>query len=260
MCRPDHFDVTYSINPWMDPSTPTDRAVAVRQWEDVRATYERLGHTVSLVDPAPGLPDMVFTANAGFAIGDTVLLSRFRHAERHDETPLAHQWFADNGFRDIQTAEASFEGEGDAVLIGDTIIAAVGPRTDREAHEQLADVFGLPVVTLELADPRWYHLDTAFAAVTNDLVAWYPRAFTPDSQRQVMAMFPNHLVASEHDANEFGVNLVSDGSHVLVAAQATRLIGQLEAHGLAVHPVDVSEFKRSGGGIKCITLALHDVR
>jgi len=216
MCRPDHFDVTYSINPWMDPSTPTDRAVAVRQWEDVRATYERLGHTVSLVDPAPGLPDMVFTANAGFAIGDTVLLSRFRHAERHDETPLA--------------------------------------------HEQLADVFGLPVVTLELADPRWYHLDTAFAAVTNDLVAWYPRAFTPDSQRQVMAMFPNHLVASEHDANEFGVNLVSDGSHVLVAAQATRLIGQLEAHGLAVHPVDVSEFKRSGGGIKCITLALHDVR
>ncbi|MDX1509864.1 MAG: arginine deiminase family protein [Nitriliruptorales bacterium] len=257
MCPPRHFEVTYAINPWMDPDQPTDPQLAASQWRTVVDAYEGLGHEVLIVEPVPGLPDMVFTANIGFSLGDTVLLSRFRHAERHDEIPAARAWFEAHGWRSVHQAAASFEGEGDAVLVGDRIVAAVGPRTDREAHEELAEAFGLPVVSLELADPRWYHLDTAFAAVTDDLVAWYPRAFTPDSQRIITSLFPQHLVASEHDAGWLGVNLVSDGHNVLVARQAERLIGQLERRGLVVHPVDVSEFRKSGGGIKCVTLDLH---
>src|SRR5258705_11040857 len=65
MTAPTFFAVEYAINPWMDTSTAVDSHVAMNQWETLRQTYKYLGHTVELVEPVAGLPDMLYAANAG---------------------------------------------------------------------------------------------------------------------------------------------------------------------------------------------------
>lgn len=257
MCPPTHFAIQYAINPWMDLGNPVDPALALRQWTNLRDAYERLGHDVGLLPPAAGLPDLVFTANAGFVLGDTVLLARFRHPERDGETPVIRRWFEEQGYTDIRQAAAAFEGEGDVFLARDCLVAAFGPRTSRDAHDELAATFDLPVVSLEIADPRYYHLDTAMAVLTDDLIAWYPPALTEASQRVVADLFPRNIVVSQADAEVLGVNVVSDGRHVFVDRRTTHLPDQLREHGLEPVLLDLSEFNKSGGGIKCCTLDLH---
>src|SRR5437763_16543183 len=78
MCPPRHFAVVYAINPWMDPSRPVDQELAVRQWTELKETYQRFGHSVEVIEPQPGLPDMVFAANSGTVVDGRVLGARFR--------------------------------------------------------------------------------------------------------------------------------------------------------------------------------------
>nr|AGE11889.1 amidinotransferase [Streptomyces sp. NRRL F-4415] len=126
MCRPTYFDVVYSINPWMDPRKPVDTSLAVAQWEQLRQAYRDLGHTVELIDPLPGLPDMVFAANGATVIDGRALVARFRDAERVDEAPAYRSWLQDHGFTDLRTADLVNEGEGDYLLAGDWLLAGTG--------------------------------------------------------------------------------------------------------------------------------------
>lgn len=257
MCRPDHFDVCYSINPWMDPAEPVDRALAVAQWETLRAAFEKYGHSVELVPGLPGLPDMVFAANSGVVIGSRAMSARFTHAERAAEAPAYHAWFAARGFAELAAATELNEGEGDFLRVGHRILAATGFRSSPAAHREVEYFFGRPVVSLELVDPRFYHLDTALMALDEENVAYYPAAFSADSRAILAALYPDAILASEADAVVLGLNGVSDGYHVFLAERARGLAEALFARGY--HPVglDLSELLKAGGGVKCCTLELH---
>ncbi|MEU4215437.1 dimethylargininase [Actinoplanes sp. NPDC026623] len=256
MCPPGHFDVTYSINPWMDPDRPTDGGRAVRQWDRLRNLYIGLGHTVEQIPAIPGLPDMVFAANGATVIDGQVLAARFRHAERAAEGPAYAGWLAERGYQ-VHQAQFVNEGEGDYLFTGRRILAGTGFRTDPRSHAEMQRVFSHPVVTLELVDPRYYHLDTALAVLDHDEIMYYPAAFSADSRALLSRLYPDAILAGDADAAAFGLNAVSDGRHVVLAEKATGLADQLCQHGFVPIGVDLSELMKSGGSAKCCTLELR---
>ncbi|WP_084962661.1 dimethylargininase [Thermoactinospora rubra] len=256
MCRPEHFAVEYAINPWMDPEQGADRDTAIRQWEGLKAAYEELGHQVSLIDPVEGLPDMVFAANGALVVGGRVYGAKFAHSERAAEGPAYLRWFAERGYA---TKEASFtnEGEGDFLTLDEVILAGTGFRTDKAAHLEAQEFLGLPVVTLQLVDPRYYHLDTALFPLDGRNIAYYPGAFSQGSQEVLRRMFPDAVIATAADAEVLGLNAVSDGSHVVINVEAQELQLELKRRGYEVIPVDLSELRKAGGGPKCCTLEIR---
>src|SRR5918997_4718049 len=230
MCQPTHFAVTYRINPWMDPRAPYDNALAVAQWETLRRTFLDLGHTVELIDPLPGLPDMVFAANGATVVDGKVLAVEFRDPQRADEAPAYAHWFERAGF-EVHEAKHVNEGEGDMLLAGDLLLAGTGFRTTTAAHDRAQEVFGRPAITLQLVDPRFYHLDTALCVLRDDQIAYLPEAFSPGSRAALRRLFPDAVIADLADAEVLGLNAVSDGRHVVLPAQATGLARQLRSHG-----------------------------
>ncbi len=257
MCPPTHFTVAYEINPWMHKDQPTDTARAIAQWEALRDTYLELGHEVEIIDPLPGLPDMVYAANGATVVDGVAYTARFRYSERRPESAAFEAWLAADGFR-IARAEEINEGEGDILVTERAILAGTGFRTDHAAHLELQEAFGRPVVSLRLVDPRFYHLDTALSILTDDhLLAYYPGAFSPGSQRILRRLFPDAIIADESDAVHLAINCVSDGYHVVHSPAAVGLARQLRATGFEPVPVDTSELLKGGGGAKCCTLELR---
>lgn len=257
MCRPSHFEVVYAINPWMDPRKPVDAGLAVLQWERLRDLYRELGHTVELIDPVPGLPDMVYAANGATVVDGRVLGARFRNAERVAEGPAYLDWFRDNGFAELHDPEYVNEGEGDFLVTASVVLAGYGFRSDERGHREAESFFGRPVISLELVDPRYYHLDTALAVLDGDEIMYHPEAFAPGSRALLETLFPDALLVSAQDAEVFGLNAVSDGLNVVLPEAAEGLAGQLRERGF--HPIgmDLSELLKGGGSVKCCTLEVR---
>ncbi len=260
MCPPEYFDVTYEINPWMRVANGPDAAKAQAQWA---ALYDILtqevGADVSLLTPQPGLPDMVFTANAGLTKGEYFLPSRFRHAERQGEVAFFIQWMLENGFELRPLTEdiaGAFEGEGDALFYGDTLLAGYGQRSDEAACVGAGTVLGVPVLPLRLTDSRWYHLDTCLIPVSADLLAYYPPAFDAAANAAIENLPGEKIVLTEQDALRFGGNAVVAGDKIVMNSGCDTLAEALAARGYTVYATDLSEFLKSGGSAKCLVLAL----
>jgi N-dimethylarginine dimethylaminohydrolase len=262
MCRPEHFTVSYRINPWMHPEDPTDTSLAVRQWEVLYRTYLDLGFQVELIDPIAGLPDMVYAANGGFTLDGIAYGARFQYDERGPEGPAYMEWFAANGF-EVREPVSVNEGEGDFLLVGDSILAGTGFRSDAGSHDELRRIFDREVVTLQLVDPSFYHLDTALAvldpaASAEDAnVAYLPKAFSPESLAWLERRFPDAIHVNDADAAVLGLNSFSDGRNVVIASRATDFERQLTERGYHAIGVDLSELLLGGGGVKCCTLELR---
>ena len=178
MCQPTHFDVCYSINPWMDPAKPTSSLLALAQWEDLHNLFLALGHRVDVLEPAPGLPDMVFAANGATVVDGKALVARFRYDERTGEARFYLDWFREHGFDTVMQAGGFNEGEGDYLVTNRMVLAGTGFRTDRRSHVEAHEFFGRPIIALNLVDPRFYHLDTALAVLDDDEIMYYPPAFS----------------------------------------------------------------------------------
>ena len=260
MCRPEHFTVVYRINPWMNPAEPTDTNIALAQWQVLYDTYLELGYDVHLIDPVPGLPDMVYAANGGFVIDGVAYGAKFTYPERQPEGPAYMDWFRAAGF-DVREPEEINEGEGDFLLVGETILAGTGFRSHSLSHEELARIFDREVVTLRLVDPSFYHLDTAIAVLDStpgqEHIAYLPTAFDADSLAVLRERFPDAILVNETDAAVLGLNSFSDGYHVVIASRATDFERQLRDHGYHPIGVDLSELLLGGGGVKCCTLELR---
>ncbi|KQQ08966.1 N-dimethylarginine dimethylaminohydrolase [Rathayibacter sp. Leaf296] len=256
MCRPEHFTVVYRINPWMDPQVPTDTALAVRQWQTLYDTYVDLGFDVQLIDSVPGLPDMVYAANGGFVIDGIAYGASFTYPERQPEGPAYMDWFRGAGF-DVRVPEEVNEGEGDFLLVGERILAGTGFRSASDSHAEVARVFGREVVTLELVNPSFYHLDTAIAVLDDSTIAYLPSAFSDEGNRTLQRLYPDAILVSEEDASVLGLNSFSDGLHVVIASRATGFERQLRERGYEPIGVDLSELLLGGGGVKCCTLELR---
>ena len=257
LCPPAHFEVSYSINPWMVPDKPTDARLAVTQWERLCGLLRELGHRVDTIDPAPGLPDMVFAANAATVVNGRALAARFRHPERTGEEPVYQKWLADSGYP-VTAARFINEGEGDCLFTGERILAGTGFRTEQRAHAELADYFDLPVVGLTLVDPYLYHLDTALAVLGHEQIMYYPAAFSRQSRETLRTLYPDAIRAGKADAAVFGLNAISDGEHVLLPQAATGLAEQLRERGYRPIGTDLSELLKAGGGAKCCALELRE--
>ncbi|OCB54300.1 N-dimethylarginine dimethylaminohydrolase [Mycobacterium vulneris] len=256
MTAPEYFTVEYAINPWMDTATPVDTALALTQWDTLRRVYADLGHTVDLVAPRTGLPDMVYAANGGFLVGDTAVVARFAYPQRAGEADAYAEWMAAAGYRPVRTEHVN-EGQGDLLLVGSNLLAGYGFRTDRRAHDEIAAITGLGVTSLELVDPRFYHLDTALAVLDDSTIAYYPPAFSDDARERLTELFSTAIEVGSADAYVLGLNVVSDGRHVVMPAAATGFAAQLRRAGFEPIGVDLSELLKGGGSVKCCTLELH---
>jgi N-dimethylarginine dimethylaminohydrolase len=256
MCRPDYFTVSYRINPWMHPEVPTDTSLAVRQWQTLYDLYLQLGYEVHLIDPIPGLNDMVYAANGGFTLDGIDYGARFQYQERGPEGPAYMEWMRANGF-EVREPVSVNEGEGDFLLVGDTILAGTGFRSDAASHDELRKIFNREVVTLRLIDPSFYHLDTAIAVLDDSNIAYLPKAFDAASLDYLDTRFPDAIHVNDEDAAVLGLNSFSDGLNVVIAARATDFERQLRERGYTPHGVDLSELLLGGGGVKCCTLELR---
>ena len=256
MTAPTFFAVEYAINPWMDTSTAVDTHVAMNQWETLRQTYKELGHTVELVEPVAGLPDMVYAANGGLVVNGKAVVARFAYPQRAGESAAYAEWMTRHGFDPAETRHVN-EGQGDLLVVGAIVLAGYGFRTERQAHAEIAAHVGMPVVSLELVDPRFYHLDTALAVLDDTTIAYYPPAFSDEARMKLLELFPDAIDVAEADANVLGVNVVSDGLNVVMPAAATGFAEQLRAAGFRPIGVDLSELLKGGGSVKCCTLEVH---
>nr|WP_308469013.1 dimethylargininase [Glaciibacter superstes] len=262
MCRPDFFTVAYRINPWMDPAVPTDTALAVRQWQSLYDIYRELGHEVTLIDQIEGLPDMVYTANGGFVIDNRVYGASFAYPERQPEGPAFMDWFRAQGF-DVTEPQHVNEGEGDFLLVGNTVLAGTGFRTSTESHDEVERVFDREVVTLSLVNPSFYHLDTAVSVLDpvtgaeNANIAYLPSAFDAASLAILEARYPDAILVSEEDSTVLGLNSISDGYNVVISSRANGFEAQLRERGYNPIGVNLSELLLGGGGVKCCTLELR---
>ncbi|WP_337061593.1 dimethylargininase [Kineococcus sp. G2] len=261
MCAPEHFTVSYEINPWMDAATPVDVQRARAQWDGLRAVFERLGHAVEVVPAVPGLPDMVYAANGALVTPQGSVGVRFLHPERAGEAEAYARWLEQHGLGPVHRPVHVNEGEGDLLVVGEHLLGGHGFRTGEAAHREVEEVLGRPVTSLRLVDPRFYHLDTALTVLDDDPehpdVAYFPGAFDEASRRTLEELFPHALLTDDATAEVLGMNAVSDGLHVVLSPRAQRYAQQLEQRGYVPVPVDLSELLRGGGGAKCCTLVLR---
>ena len=262
MCTPSHFEVVYAINPWMDPTVPVDADRATAQWDVLRHAFLALGHRVDVIEPVLGQPDMVFAANGGLTVAGRTYGARFRHPQREAEAQAFIDFLRAKGHDVIEPMYVN-EGEGDFLTLSSMILAGAGFRTSLEAHIEAAETLDRPVVSLQLVDPRFYHLDTALAVLDDGSgdapadIAYYPGAFSAHSRRTLRDLFPDALQVSEMDALVLGLNAVSDGHNVVLPAAAIEFAQTLEGRGYNPVPVELGELLKSGGSVKCCTMELH---
>lgn len=254
MCRPDYFDIEYEINPWMHVENKVDREKSMKQWQSVYETYKNLGVQVELIQQVNGLPDMSFTANGGIVWGNTFVVSNHKFKERKGEENYFGQWFEERGF-EIHTLKNFQGGEGDALFYKDTLYMGYGFRSDRKSHEEVKKILGVPVVSLRLIDPYFYDFDTAFCPMGGKAVLYYPEAFDEESKMKV-AQLPGVITLTKLQAESFVGNSVLVGDTLLAGYSDGDLEDNLKQLGITIKTFDMSEFKKSGGGIKCLTLYL----
>jgi len=259
MCEPKFFDVCYVINPWMEGNQgKVNKALARQQWQNLHDIVAKRA-SVSLVEPMAGLPDMVFTANAGLAHSKEVIVSSFLHAERQPEAKHFERYFLSHGYHVHQLQQGTiFEGAGDALF--DThgrLWIGSGIRSDSHALDEIRAVFDIETVGLELVDPRWYHLDTAFCPLPQGQTIAYERAFSAKSVATLDDAFGANIIwVSEQDAKNFACNAISIGQAIIMHKASAELKDALGQRGFEVIETDVSEFLKSGGSCKCLTLEI----
>jgi N-dimethylarginine dimethylaminohydrolase len=270
MCRPEHFAVSYAINPWMDPSSwARDRrahAAASRQWAGLHRKLLECGATVELVAPAPGVPDLVFTANAAVVLDRQALLARFRHPERQREEGHFEAVFRSLQARGLLDCVRKLpenlvlEGAGDCVWDGTRCLfwLGYGPRSEATARRAVEDTFGYEAIALELADGRFYHMDTALAPLPRGEVMYLPHAFTTVGRNVIRDRVAPHerMEIAIEDGCRLAANAVCLGNKLIMSSCGKRLRAQLEERGYEVVTTPLSSFLRSGGSAFCLTLRL----
>ena len=267
LCPPDYIEISGRRNYWMDTKIQPDPVLAREQWQQLLMLYLELGLKMWFIDPKRRLEDMCFTANAGWYRWGKFVLSNYRYPVRAQERYFYEQWFHDHvaqfGAQVLELPQnVLFEGQGDIVTVGDeAVLVGYGFRTHRRAAQCIADLFDLQgrVYPVKLVDPRFYHLDTCcFFIPAANLLLWYPPAFDIKAQELIRSFSCEKMEVTEEEAENFMCNAVFIGSTVVMNQPSMRLVSELEARGLAVKAVDTSEFKKSGGSVRCLTLFLPE--
>ena len=266
MCPPDFYGIEYEINPWMSRSRASDSALARQQWQQLRDLLASLGAEIRLLEPVQGLPDLVFTANAGLVWRDTVFLSRFRHEARQGETPVDEAWFHTHRLTPRSLPEGmNFEGAGDALFCGETLFGGYIIRSDARALQWVAAEMACRVIPVQLVDPHYYHLDTCFCPLDERTAIWHPPAFDDYAQRAIREHVERLIEVHAEEAARFACNAVvlhvgsapaESTRHVVLNTGCPQLESELAALDFRPHATPLDEFIKAGGSAKCLTLRL----
>jgi N-dimethylarginine dimethylaminohydrolase len=257
MCPPDYYGIEYEINPWMNRQRQADQPAAARQWRALHDLLLRLGAEISLLTPTPGLPDLVFTANAALIYRRRAILSHFRHEQRQGEEPLCAAWLGHHGFAVERLPEDRFfEGAGDALFCGETLIGGYRIRSDVRSQQMIGELLSCAVVPLELIDEHYYHLDTCFCPLAPGEAIWYPGAFDEYGRRVLAELISSLIAVVPEEARSFACNAVVVGKNVVTTSGCPQLHRDLLARGYTPHETPLSEFIKAGGSAKCLTLRL----
>lgn len=271
MCEPTYFDVVDAKNPFMVGSIGAcDRALAKRQWSDLRAAVEKLGYKVNTMPGVEGLEDMVFAANQvlpGMRVDGTryVVLANMVHASRRREVPYFTEWFARQGYDVLRISENQdegprFEGQGDAIWHpGKQLLwGAYGHRSQRAAYEPIAKLTGADVLLLELVHDRLYHLDTALCPLSPDTALIAPDAFNAEGLELIRTVFKNVIeIPADESTGNFAGNALPLGKHVVLQRGSKRTCELLRGAGYTPVEVDTSEFMKSGGSVFCMKMMVY---
>ncbi|MBX7168708.1 MAG: amidinotransferase [Pirellulales bacterium] len=257
MCPPEHYGIHYEINPWMSRERPSDRHAALEQWERLTGLIRAAGAEIEQLSPVAGLPDLVFTANAGLIFGRRVVLAHFRHPERQGEEPHDRAWFSAAGFEVVEPPPATyFEGAGDALFCGDTLFAGYRLRSDARGMQEIGQMLGVRVIPLELVDPYYYHLDTCFCPLAPGAALWYPAAFDEYGRRVIGELVPDLISVAEEEARSFACNAVVIGRTVITNTGCPKMHAELRRREFEPVETPLAEFVKAGGSAKCLTLRL----
>jgi N-dimethylarginine dimethylaminohydrolase len=257
MCPPDFYGIEYEINPWMSRSRGASKTTAQEQWQTLHDCLVKHGVTVERMTPIQGLPDLVFTANAGLMFKNRFFSSQFRHEVRAKESPYFDAWFAEHGFQVEHLPQGMyFEGAGDALFCGKSLFAGYRTRSDVKGHQHLGQVLGVQVLPLELVNPRFYHLDTCFCPIAAGEAIYFPGAFDSYGLKVLEAHVPKLHPVNEPEAMRFGCNAVAVGKTVIHNAGCPQLAADLKSWGYSPEAVELDEFLKAGGSAKCLTLRL----
>ena len=258
MCPPDYYEVAYEINPWMSTRRRVDQPKASKQWHDYYDLLTRkLGVKVELVKPVKGLPDLVFTANGGLVWKRLFIRANFRHQERKGEENHFEAWFRRKGYKVKKLKRPfCFEGEGDALFVGEDLYTGYHFRSDLEAHDEIGGMTRLSYFALELADKRFYHLDTCFAPLNEKTALVYLKAFEPYSQMVLWESISDLIEVSREEALRFACNAFVAGKKAVIPEGCPQVTKALESRGFEVFALDFSEYIKAGGAAKCLVLNL----
>lgn len=253
LCEPRHYSIEYSINPWMKVENKSNKEKAINQWNNLKNKIIELGAEVKLIEPKIGLPDMVFTANAGLILKNKkdFVASHFTHIERLGEEIWFKNWFSQNGFNVIEP-DLFFEGAGDALYLGENLIGGYGFRTNVNFY------CGITNYTVKLIDPYFYHLDTCFCPLDDMDYLIYTKAFDENSLNVIRSISNRQISVPEEEAKLFACNSVKIGKNVILPDGCPKTMEMLKENGYLPHPLEMSEFIKSGGACKCLTLNISE--
>ena len=259
MCAPSFYGIEYEINPWMNRARQSDPKRAQRQWSSLRRILEeQLSLDVRLVNAQPGLPDMVFTANAGLAWKNQFIVSNFRYDVRRGEAPHFEAWFHNLGFEIVRLPqEHYFEGEGDLLQCGELWFAGYHIRSDLLAHQKVAEIIEDEILSLELTSDWYYHLDTCFCPLSDKHALFYPPAFDSYALAVLAKHIPDLIPVTPEEAAQFACNAIVAGRDIVMNTGCPRVRQKLEALGFRIFEVPLDEFIKAGGSAKCLVLRIH---
>jgi N-dimethylarginine dimethylaminohydrolase len=257
MCPPAHFGVLYEINPWMHREVAVEPERAHQQWTELASTLREAGAIVEVLDPVEGLPDLVFTANAGVVNGRQFVPARFRHSERQGEVPHDVAWFRAREYEIAELPEGvSHEGAGDTLPFGGALVGGYRSRSDIRAHTALSRITGAPVRAVELVEERLYHVDLTFCPLDDRRAIVAPDGWDRYGRAVIEQLVPEPLVLERDEALAFCANSVVVDRLVLMPSVPARVGRRLEAWDFEPVEVRVDEFLKAGGGCRCLTLTL----
>lgn len=260
MCRPSHYQVSYSINPWMDLARQVNSSKAVEQWSNLRERLEEHGGAIRFLKDQESLPDLVFTANGALLCkNNKVIIANFKYEERKKEEEWFVQWFAEEKYQ-FYYPSIPFEGAGDALYFRDesgleTLICGYGFRSDEHICKEISGMIG-NYISVQLVDPYFYHLDTCFCPLSNSYYLIYPSAFSTTGLESIRALKGKEIIVPEEEAKLFACNSVCLGDKVIMPSGCPTTMRLLEKAGYIPVPVDMSEFIKAGGACKCLTLEI----
>ena len=261
VCPPDYYRIDYEINPWMHRDNAVDHDRAVRQWNGLMDALEsQVQVKLERMNPVRGLPDLVFTANAGVVFDGAAVPSRFRHPERQREQTHFEAWFTEHGYQLRMLEEGVyFEGAGDLLGVPDLWLGGYRKRSDVGAYTQISQLIGREIIPVELVDDRFYHLDTCFCPLSGGEVLYYPHAFDGYARAVIAERLDEsrRLAVPREEAFRFACNAVCVNEKVVLPAGCPGTMRLLLEKGYQPIALELDEFMKAGGSAKCLTLALQ---